>query len=152
MSSIAVRNTQRSHLVQIYTVGYGGRKPQEFVELLAQHNIERLVDVRLRPDRSSMGTYARARSADKGIERVLTERGIAYVSLVELGNVFMECADWRQRYQRLLEQAGAVLTERLRALPAPFCLMCAERQATACHRQLIAAYLVRWGYQVTHLV
>jgi uncharacterized protein (DUF488 family) len=137
--------------MQVYTVGYGGRKPQAFLDLLQQHQIERIVDVRLRPDRSSMGTYAKANSPDKGIERLLAERGIAYVSLTELGNVFMGCEDWPERYQRLMQRAGDLLTERLLALAAPYCLMCAERQAAACHRQVIAAYLAQRGFEIEHL-
>jgi uncharacterized protein (DUF488 family) len=137
--------------MQLYTIGYGGRKPQEFLDLLQQHQIERIVDVRLRPDRSSMGAYAKARSPDKGIERLLGERGIAYVSLTELGNVFMGCEDWPERYQRLMQQAGDLLTERLLTLAAPFCLMCAERQAAACHRQVLAAHLVQRGFEIEHL-
>ena len=137
--------------MQVYTVGYGGRQPQAFLDLLQQHQIERIVDVRLRPDRSSMGAYAKARSSDKGIERLLAERGIAYVALTELGNVFMGCEDWPERYQRLMQRAGDLLTERLLAIAAPFCLMCAERQAAACHRQVIAAYLAQRGFEIEHL-
>jgi len=137
--------------MHVYTVGYGGRKPQAFLDLLQQHQIERIVDVRLRPDRSSMGTYAKANSPDKGIERLLAERGIAYISLTELGNVFMGCEDWPERYQRLMLRVGDLLTERLLALAAPYCLMCAERQAAACHRQVIAAYLAQRGFEIEHL-
>jgi len=137
--------------MQIYTIGYGGRKPQEFLDLLQQHQIERIVDVRLRPDRSSMGAYSKAKSPDKGIERLLAERGITYVSLTELGNVFMGCEDWPERYQRLMQRAGDLLTERLLTLAAPFCLMCAERQAAACHRQVIAAHLTQCGFEIEHI-
>ena len=137
--------------MHVYTVGYGGRKPQAFLDLLQQHQIERIVDVRLRPDRSSMGVYAKANSPDKGIERLLAERGIAYVSLTELGNIFMGCEGWPQRYQCLMQRAGDLLTERLLTLAAPFCLMCAERQAAACHRQVIAAYLAQRGFEIEHI-
>jgi uncharacterized protein (DUF488 family) len=138
--------------VQIHTIGYGGRRPEAFVEVLQAHGVVCVVDVRLRPDRSSMGAYVKARSSDKGIERLLSEGGIAYVSLIELGNVFMGCADWRERYQRLFERSGALLTERLRAMVEPWCLMCAERQVTSCHREVIAEYLARQGYRITHIV
>ena len=45
---------------------------------------------------------------------------IAYVSLVDLGNGFIGCADWRERYGRLWVQAGDVLAERLWQMPTPF--------------------------------
>ena len=137
--------------MKLYTIGYGGRKPEEFLDLLKQKDVKTLVDVRLRPDRASMGSYIRAKSQDKGIQKLLATAGIQYISLVELGNVFLEYADWRERYRELLEKAGELLTQRLENVPSPFCLMCAEKSPAECHRSLIAEYLGQKGYEVEHI-
>src|SRR6266540_7180186 len=105
-----------------YTIGYGGRQPHDFLALLQQHSIKTVVDVRLRPDRASLGIYAQAKSPEKGIQGLLHKGDIEYVSLVELGNLFMGDAQWRERYCRLVVQAGGILIERLSHISGPFCL------------------------------
>jgi uncharacterized protein (DUF488 family) len=134
-----------------YTVGYGGRQPQNFLALLQQHGIKTVVDVRLRPDRASLGIYTQAKSPEKGIQGLLLKAGIDYVSLVELGNLFRGDAQWRERYRRLMARAGDILVERLSGVAGPFCLLCAERHPPECHRQVIAEYLIQQGWEVEHL-
>lgn len=137
--------------MKVYTIGYGGRKQQEFLQLLTERGIGVIVDVRLRPDRSSMGMYAKAKSADKGIEALLAGACIAYYSFTELGNIFLDLDDWQQRYRQLMDQAGDLLTQRLLHVPEPFCLLCAEKQADQCHRNLIGDHLAKNGHQIEHI-
>jgi uncharacterized protein (DUF488 family) len=136
----------------VFTIGYGGRGKDDFLALLRSAGVKTVVDIRLRPDRASMGIWVKAKTADKGIEAWLTEAGIGYRSVVELGNVFLDFPDWPARYQRLLDTAGALLTERLADIPGPICLMCAEKQAAECHRRHVAEFLAATqGATVRHL-
>jgi hypothetical protein len=98
-----------------------------------------------------MGIYAKAKDPAKGIEGLLAKQDIRYVSLVELGNTFLEFDDWPQRYLQMLERAGDLLIERLLQLPPPFCLLCAEKDPDQCHRKIIADYLVQKGYSAEHI-
>ena len=135
----------------LFTIGYGGRAPAEFVALLQRHGVRTVVDVRLRPEHSSMGAYARAKRPDRGIEALLAGGGIGYVSRVQLGNVFMDRDDWRARYQDLLDRAGHLLVTGLDDIPGPIALLCAEKRVAECHRGLIADWLVKHGWDVTHV-
>jgi uncharacterized protein (DUF488 family) len=138
--------------MKFYTIGYGGRVPVSFASLLASHQIRSIADVRIRPERASMGAYVKAKSADKGIEKLLADQGIAYRSILELGNMYRELDDWRPAYRALFERAGDLLVARLQELPEPFCLMCAEKRVADCHRLVIADYLVAArGLTVEHL-
>ena len=103
--------------MKFYTIGYGGRLPEEFVGLLALHGIRAIADVRIRPDRASMGAYTRARTHDKGIERLLAGQGISYHPILELGNVFFDLEDWRAPYRELLRRSGDLLVARLLEIP-----------------------------------
>jgi uncharacterized protein (DUF488 family) len=135
-----------------FTAGYGGRKPDEFGRLLADRGVKTVVDVRLRPDRASMGAFAKAKEPDKGIAGLLARAGVGYVSLPELGNLFLDYDDWPTRYADFLERAGPLLFDRIGEIPGPVCLLCAEKRLAECHRRHVAEYLARTrGWTFTHL-
>ena len=135
------------------SIGYGGRTPAELVDLLRAHGVRTVVDVRLRPDRASMGAFSLAKDPAKGIAGLLGAAGIRHVSLVELGNLFLGCEDWKDRYRRLADRAGDLLLERLLALRAeePIALLCAEKKAEDCHRRFLADRLVLMGHRMVHV-
>ncbi len=134
-----------------FTIGYGGRPPEEFIGLLHAHGVRTVADVRIKPERAHMGAYTKAKTPDKGIEKLLADAEIGYRSLPELGNVFLDMADWTTPYAELIERAGELLTRRLVPLPRPFCLLCAEKRVAECHRRMIADHLVGRGWSATHI-
>jgi uncharacterized protein (DUF488 family) len=135
-----------------YTIGYGGWAPQDFLDALIARGVTTIVDVRLRPDRAYRGTWVKAKTPEKGIERLLASEGIKYAGNPELfGNPFIDVADWRAPYQSHVEQHGPEMVSFLLRVEKPFALMCAERKVTACHRQYIAACLARRGWDVEHI-
>jgi uncharacterized protein (DUF488 family) len=139
--------------MRLFTIGYGGTAPQAFTDCLTKAGVQTVVDVRLRPDRASMGSYVKAKTPDKGIEHLLNGVGIEYRSLPELGNVFLDFEDWRERYTELLVRAGDLLASRLTKISGVVCLLCSERRPEDCHRKLIAEHLASGGdIQVQHLI
>jgi hypothetical protein len=99
-----------------------------------------------------MGAYVKARTPEKGIEKLLGDGGIAYRSILELGNLFRDLDDWQSSYRAFFQRAGDLLVGRLEELPEPFCLLCAEKRVAECHRLVIANFLVETrGWSVEHV-
>jgi hypothetical protein len=71
----------------LYTIGYGGRRPQDFVALLTQHNIELICDVRAEPRRAYPGIYTFNPEKGRGpLLPLLAQAGIDYRWFPELGD------------------------------------------------------------------
>ena len=141
--------------IKFYTIAYGNRKPNDFLDLLEQKGIKTIIDVRLRPDRAHLGSYKKAKDPDKGIQSLLSKANIAYISLIELGNIFIDYNDWQDRYRKYLNRIGDIfiqdVTEKLISYQEPHCLMCCEKKISNCHRKIIADYLVEQGHTVEHI-
>jgi uncharacterized protein (DUF488 family) len=137
--------------MKIFTVGYGGRKPDEFIELLKMNTVPIIVDVRLKPQSAFIGIYKKAKDPHKGIQGLLERAGIQYIWIPELGNLFKDDNNWPQKYQLYLEEKGELLCSKLYELKTSFCLLCCEKYASGCHRKIIADYLSKGDYEVVHL-
>lgn len=144
----------------LYTIGHGNRPIEEFLALLREAAIERLVDVRAYPASRRHPQFSR-----EALEKSLAAAGIGYVwegkSLggrrkpapdsphVALRSPgfrayadYMDTGEFRAGLQRLLEQAGSGGTA----------IMCAERLPWECHRNLISDSLSVRGVRVLHLM
>jgi uncharacterized protein (DUF488 family) len=138
---------------KFFTIGYGGRTPTEFANLLKASGVTLIVDIRLRPHRAYMGIFSKTKSSDKGIEKLLASVGIGYVSLPELGNPFLNDPEWKEKYTKLLEAEGTERTERIRAITEQaFCLLCAEKDFTNCHRLQVAEFLLNSRTKLAEVV
>lgn len=145
----------------IFTIGHSNRSLPELLDVLHSARIQILVDVRRFPAsrRHPHFNYGLLREA-------LASIGIAYHHVPELGG-YREPPitsspspndGWPAGFLR--NYADYAMTERfqealrhLRQLSGPpLALMCAERQWTDCHRQIIADYLIVGGHQVIHLI
>lgn len=157
MSSVSVEPKSPAPLV--LTIGHSTRPIEEFVELLRQHGVERLLDIRTIP-RSRHNPQFNG----EALARSLPNEQIDYAHLKELGGLrhprpdsanlgwrnasFRGYADYMQTPQfdeavgRLLEMCG----EKRCAL------MCAEAVPWRCHRSLLADALVARGIAVEHIL
>lgn len=128
------------HNATIVSVGYQGRTLDEMIELLASHEVETLVDVRLTP-------ISRKRGFSKtALTEALRNAGIEYIHEPDLGNPkdnrdsFRKgLASARDRYRHRLDNGAAAAYEATieRALSERVALLCFEHEHRECHRSCI---------------
>jgi uncharacterized protein (DUF488 family) len=143
----------------IWTIGHSTRTIEDFIDLLRQHRIETLVDVRHFP-----GSRRAPHFNKDALHGALVAACIRYEHVVELGGRrpvqpdshnrawrnagfrgyadYMETRSFRDGVDRLLEVARANRTV----------IMCAEAAWWRCHRSMIADYLKAAGVQVFHIL
>jgi uncharacterized protein (DUF488 family) len=140
----------------VYTVGYEGKEPKNFLQSLKTSGIEVLVDVRKdaysKQDPSfSEGTLC----------RILTDAKIKYIHLPELGVDFNLREELRsthdydsyfRRYGEYLDTNSDLISfiDSV-ARKNVICLMCYERDFRLCHRSIIANKLEKNGAIFHHL-
>ena len=143
-----------------YTIGHSTRGIGEFIELLREHDIRLLVDVRRYP-----GSRRHPQYNEGNLKDSLEEAGIAYRHLEILGGrrgkprEDSPNAGWRndgfQAYADYLNtsEVQEVVDELAkRSQETPFALMCAEAVYWHCHRQLIADALLARDIPVVHIL
>ena len=135
---------QSSQKLRIWTIGHSNRSIEVFLELLREHSIQVLADIRSFPT-SKIEHFKR-----EEMERWLPENGIEYVWLgKELGGYrkggykrHMRTKLFREGVKKLLEIAKEKRT----------CIMCMEKNPKYCHRRFLSAYLERKGVEVIHII
>ena len=136
--------TKRKRETRIWTIGHSNRSIQAFVELIKEHGVEVVVDVRRFP------TSKIKHFKQEQMERWLPEHGIEYVWLgKELGGYrkggyrsHMRTKLFTEGIRRLLE----ILKQRCA------CIMCMETNPKYCHRRFISQYLEKKGVGVFHIL
>ena len=136
--------SKSAETLTLWTIGHSNRLKEAFLELLKEHNIEVLADVRSFPT-SKIEHFKR-----EEMERWLPEHGVEYVWLgKELGGyrrggyrAHMRTKLFKEGIEKLLEIAALKRT----------CIMCMEPNPKYCHRRYISAYLERKGIEVRHIV
>jgi hypothetical protein len=143
----------------ILTIGHSTRPIDEFIELLQQNGVERLVDIRTIP-RSRHNPQFNSEALAKSLER----EGIEYAHLKELGGLrrprpdsvntgwrnasFRGYADYMQtpEFEEALQRLQRLCTEK------GCTVMCAEAVPWRCHRSLVADALLAQGTAVEHII
>ncbi len=152
-------STERKSPPLILTIGHSTRPIEEFIELLRQHGVERLIDIRTIP-------RSRHNPQFNGDALAHSLRGahIEYAHLNELGGLrhprldsanlgwrnasfrgyadYMQTEEFERAVRRLLQSCGE----------KQCAVMCAEAVPWRCHRSLLADALVARGIAVEHIL
>jgi uncharacterized protein (DUF488 family) len=135
--------------MKLYTLGFTKKSARTFFALLREHGVERLIDIRLRPDKQLAGFAKR-----DDLTYFLAElTSCDYRHLVDLAptddilSTYRRNHDWDEyirRFEALMNERGVpqslnrtLFSERV------CCLLCSEATPSRCHRRLIAERLAR---------
>jgi len=128
--------------VTVWTIGHSTHPIEEFLALLAKHEIAVLADVRHYP------TSRWPQFKQEALRESLARAGIEYVHIAELGGyrkggyeAFMETVEFAAGLEKLIALATARRTA----------IMCAEAVFFRCHRRFVADALVARGHEVVHI-
>ncbi len=133
--------------MEIFTLGYEGLALERFLEILVEHEIEVLVDVREKPlSRKSGFSKVALTLACQG-------RNIGYQHVQKLGcpnpirDEYRESGDW-VRYTGCFLEHLEMQSEEVEAVAAlgkeaRICLVCFEADFNLCHRSFIAEAISR---------
>ena len=137
-------NTLKSAETTIWTIGHSNRSQRIFLEMLKEHEIEVLVDVRRFPT-SKVEHFKR-----EAMEQWLPEQGIEYIWLgEELGGyrhggykAYMRTKLFKEGIKKLSEIANQ----------KRICIMCLEPNPKHCHRRFLSTHLERKGVKAIHII
>jgi uncharacterized protein (DUF488 family) len=133
--------------VNLYTLGYQGIDLKTYIETLSEARVDIVIDVR-----QTAWSYKRG-FCKTALKHALATAGIEYIHLPSAGNPkenrrtaksIAECLD-RFRQHLAIDRTGvvdllAILAE-ANARNKAVCLTCFERDASECHRSILAAAL-----------
>ena len=146
--------------LSLYTIGHSTHSLEQFVELLQQHHIGVLADIRRFPGSRKFPHFNR-----ENLAAALPEAGIEYYWLEALGgrrkSKTVSSLNLGLRNESFRNYADYMLTEEFRsaiqqllnlAADKPTAYMCSESVFWRCHRRLVSDYLLVQGTIVQHIM
>lgn len=142
--------------VPVYTIGYGARSIEQFIDILKKNKIDYLIDVRSKP-------YSRFKPdfSKHSLEQALTASGIRYVFMGDsLGGQPEDSScyddagkvDYDKVSRRPLFRTGINRLRKAYEQQSHVALMCSEGKPETCHRaKLIGEVLNKEGLEIIHI-
>lgn len=146
-------------MVEVFTIGHSTHPIEEFIALLKQNGVERLIDIRTVPRSRYNPQFEQS-----ALMKSLPENGIAYIYMKELGglrpkakrsvNLAWRNASFRNYADYMQTPAFSAGIERLIAYAKEktTAIMCAEALPWRCHRSLVGDALLVRGVEVQNIM
>ena len=144
----------------VFTMGFSNRSWEDTVKILANHRVQRLVDIRTLP-----GSRRTPQFNLENLQQKLPEAGVEYLHLKSLGGLrkpirdstlniawrndgFRAYADYMQspEFEKALEELIRFMSEKRTVYS------CTEAVFWRCHRQLVSDALSVRGHRVGHIM
>ena len=146
--------------MKLYTIGFTQKRAETFFDLLLRNGVQRLVDIRIKPDGQLAG-FAKRDDLPYFLQHLA--EGCQYIHMpdlaptVEIMEAYREGKDWQlyaQRFTALMDERHipeALNRHGFEALTS--CLLCSEASPDHCHRSLVARRLAAsWpDVEIIHL-
>ncbi|MCW5600437.1 DUF488 domain-containing protein [Nitrosomonas sp.] len=140
----------------INTIGYEGLDIDEFLSIIAENDIDTVVDVRELPLSRKPGF------SKKALASVLNLSGREYIHMVDLGcpkhvrNRYREDGNWDQYivgFMKYLKTQEAAIAELSNLVGSSNCvLLCYEADYNFCHRSIVANAVRQYcGVDIKHI-
>lgn len=135
----------------IFTIGFAGKRAEEFFGLLQERGVKRLIDIRLH-NTSQLAGYTKKDDLDYFTRAIC---GIEYHHQPDLApteEMFQQMKKGKLKWAEFALIFRSLLEERkVEAIYEPSsldraCLLCSEPSPAKCHRQVVAEYFKeKWG-------
>jgi len=145
---------------RIYTIGFSKKSLREFVKLLKDAQVEKLIDIRLN-NTSQLSGYAKKDDLAYIMELV----NIDYVHDISLApdnkllyDYKKNLVDWgvyKTRYLNILEERNIKDSINELINNKTICLLCSEHKPNKCHRSLLASFIndsLNENLDIIHLI
>jgi uncharacterized protein (DUF488 family) len=148
-SKLSWNDARSAESADFFTIGYTGRKTQEILNLLKQHGVRTLVDIRQNP----ISMY-RPELSKNNLARLLEDNDLCYAHVPQLGvprDIRAKASETGTReviwdwYDENVLGTFLNLHFFMNGFEHPVALMCTEIDPQECHRHRVSLALERMG-------
>ncbi len=140
--------------MKIYTIGFTQKPAKRFFELIKEHNINILLDIRLN-NKSQLAGFTKGDDLEYFLSEICNCEYKHYIEFAPTKDILNDYKNkhitWDEyvvRYTKLITQRGEYsnFTNEFSGYEN-ICLLCSEPNPEKCHRRLIADLIVGYGPQ-----